>query len=458
MDSISFGTDGWRAPRTAVTPERLHTVGGAIATVLADRGAGGAELVVGYDARKGAKTSAQELARALAAAGHDIRFATRDCPTPAVVTAIRQDELAGGVMVTASHNPPEDLGVKFIPQTGQPAPTELTNAIEAALETTPPERSTGTITRQDLIEPYVMTVLDRAAVDLSGLTIGYDAIHGSGRGVTDQALERAGAAVTRYRCQRDPTFGGGPPNPTADRLTELTAAVDDGTIDLGLATDGDADRVAIITERGVLSANQLFAILYADLLKTQTGGVVRTVSTTTLLDRIADANDEPVFETPVGFKHVAERMTDSNALMGGEESGGFTTRGHIPNKDGTFIGLLAAGAAHERSLVDRLTALEDRYGPYQTDRRSIGCPEQQKESVMAALREAPPATVAGTAVVSSTELDGLKISLADGSWLLVRPSGTEPKLRIYAEAGDSDRVETLLTAGEQLVDDQLSAS
>jgi phosphomannomutase len=273
--------------------------------------------------------------------------------------------------------------------------------------------------------------------------------------VTDALLESAGAEVRRLRCDRDPTFGGEPPEPSAEHLEELAALVTDpeSDVDLGVANDGDSDRVAVVTpERGVLDANLFYAACYDRLLESATGPAVRTVSTTFLVDRIAEAHGETVFETPVGFKWVAEAMRKHDALFGGEESGGFSVRGHVREKDGVLMALLAADAADAEPFDDRVDRLLNEHGTIAAGKVSIDCPDDRKDEVLAALDDHIPETVEGQSVAEVVTLDGFKLLLRDGSWLLVRPSGTEPKLRVYAEAETDDRVDALLAAGRDLVE------
>ena len=457
-EAISFGTDGWRATLDTFTAPRVRMVVQAVADHLregdADPDAG---VVVGYDARETSRGFAEEVSRVLCGNGIDVRLAARDCPTPAVAWTILDRDLAGGLMLTASHNPPSYNGVKFLPADGAPALPAVTDDLEARLRRPDPrpEHEWGALTEADLIDPYIEGALGFLGLGdggLDGLTVAYDAMHGSGRGVTDRALERAGADVIPIRTDEDPTFGGTPPEPAAERLDDLIDRVTRGDADLGVANDGDADRIGVVTpEEGYVSANHLFVLLYDHLLDARSGGAVRTVSTTFLVDRVAEARDESVTETAVGFKWVAEAMAETGALMGGEESGGFGVRGHLRNKDGVFVALLAAAAERAEPLDHRLGRLREAHGDIVQDRVSVDCPDDRKAAVVAALGDALPEQVAGVAVDRVNDVDGFKILLADGTWLLVRPSGTEPKMRVYAEAGDPARVAALLTAGEELV-------
>jgi alpha-D-glucose phosphate-specific phosphoglucomutase len=452
MDVIEFGTDGWRATLDEFTDERLRAVAQAVATHLAEEGVEG-PVGVGYDARETSRGFAEEVARVLCANGRDAVLPERDCPTPLLAWAIIDRDLAGGVMITASHNPSAYNGVKFIPADGAPALPAVTEAIEANLaEPAPlPEAEWGTVEEVDLVAPHAEQARSLVDTDLSGLTVAYDAMHGSGRGVADALLESAGATVERVRCERDPTFGGIPPEPSEEHLRPLLEVVAAGA-DLGVANDGDADRIAVVTERGVLDANLFFAVLYDYLLDSDAGPAVRTVSTTFLIDRIAGAHGEEVIETPVGFKWVAGGMADHDALVGGEESGGFSVRGHVREKDGVLMALFAAAMEANEPIDARVDRLRTEYGEIHQDRISVDCPDDAKEGAIAAMGDALPGTVAGVAVEEVNDIDGYKILLADGSWLLVRPSGTEPKLRIYAEAERESRVEELLEAGRRIVE------
>ena len=455
MDAIAFGTDGWRARLDTFTDERVRMVGQAVADYLADVGHDD-PVAVGYDARATSEGFAESLATVLADNGFDVLLPQRDCPTPVVAWAIVDRGLAGALMVTASHNPPEYNGVKFIPGDGAPALPEVTDAIEERLAYPRADGPRGSIDRVDLVSAHAAQVERLVDPDCSGLTVVYDAMHGCGRGVTDELLEAAGATVIRRRCERDTTFGGTPPEPSPDHLGGLVSAVEAHDADLGIANDGDADRLAVVTpKRGFLDENLFFAAMYDSLLESQSGPAVRTVSTTFLIDRVARAHGEEVVETAVGFKWVAEAMVAEDALMGGEESGGFSIRGHVPEKDGVLMAALAADAAATESLDRHVDDLLATHGDIVADKVSVDCPDERKDEVIEALGEAIPERVGGEAVEDVVTLDGFKLLLADGSWLLVRPSGTEPKMRVYAEAGSRDRVETLLGAGRDLVESHL---
>ncbi len=456
MDTpISFGTDGWRATLDEFTSPRVQIVGQAVADYLREvEDRAGETVAISYDARDTSRGFAEDLCRVLAANGFDVLVAERDTPTPILAWTLVDRDLAGGLMITASHNPPEYNGVKFIPSDGAPALPEVTDEIMARLaEPDPlPESEYGSVSEEDLVEPYEKHAFDLVDADFDGFSVVYDAMHGSGRGITDRLLEDAGASVERLNCDQDPEFGGTPPEPSEENLHDLIEAVEDGDADLGIANDGDADRIAVVTpERGYLDENLVFAALYEYLLEDDSGSAVRSVSTTFLIDRIAEEHGEEVHETPVGFKWLAESMGEHDALIGGEESGGFTIRGHVREKDGVLMALLAAAVAHERPFDDRVDDLLAEFGEIHQGKVSLDCPDDEKERVLDDLETELPDEVAGKDVADMVTKDGFKILLDDGSWLLVRPSGTEPKMRIYAEGESEDAVANLLDAGKELV-------
>lgn len=452
LERISFGTDGWRDDRQAFTDERVQAVAAAFVHYLNGVDRGDDRIAVGYDARRDSADIAETMAQTIASHGYDVWLADRDCPTPAIASVVHEVDLAGGVMVTASHNPPEYNGIKLIPHGGAPALPAVTDTIEDTLGVEPEDGGDeGQIASFDFIDHHVETIINKVDADLSDLTVAYDAMHGSGRGVTDRALEAAGAEVIRLRCDHLEDFGGLSPEPDRHRLESLIDTVTAGDADLGIANDGDADRVAIVTPGGFVNAHLLFAVMYEDILETQSGPAVRTVSTTFLIDRVAEAHDEAVYETAVGFKWVAKAMKERDALIGGEESGGFTVRGHVREKDGPLAGLLLADA-HNRTPIDhRVDRLLEAFGDIHQTTESVDCPEESKAHVLRHLNEHRPSSIAQRRVDSINDTDGLKFLLEDGSWVLIRPSGTEPKLRVYAEAAHESDVNALIDSAKEIV-------
>ena len=467
---VEFGTDGWRTTVGEFTTPRVRAVGQAVAdhVLAAADDADAPAVAVGYDPREESRPAAEELARVLRVNGVDALVADSDTPTPVVAWTVTDRGLAGALQVTASHNPPSYNGIKFVPDDGAPASAAVTDRLAEALRPpdSRPEAEWGSVREVDFRQPYLEAALAFVDADLEGLRVAYDAMYGSGRGVTDDLLSRAGAEVRCLRAERDPTFGGTPPEPSAGHLAALTGRVADGEAALGVANDGDADRLGVVTpERGVVDPNWVYAALYDHLLETGggsdgsgSGDAVRTVSTTFLLDRIAAAHGHAVHETPVGFKWVAEAMATHDAVVGGEESGGYGVAGHLRNKDGVLVALLVATAHAAEPLDDRLDRLRERHGDIVQERVSVDCPDARKAAVVDALGDRIPERVAGAAVEDVGTADGFKLLLADGTWLLVRPSGTEPKLRVYAEAGSAARLEELLDAGRALVEPLVGAS
>jgi phosphomannomutase len=459
-DAIQFGTDGWRATLDTFTDERVRIVAQGVADYLRDIGAD-APVVVGYDARPSSPGFAESVADVLTKNGFDAVLPERDCPTPTAVWTVVDREYAGAVVLSASHNPPEYNGIKYFPSDGAPAMPEVTDAIEATLrEPDPlPAEDHGVVIRDDLVTPHTEAVEELVEeygftgdeLDLSGVTVAYDAMHGSGRDVTDDLLEAAGATVERIRCDTDPEFGGSAPEPAEENLHALVEHVRAGEAELGIANDGDADRIAVVTPSGYLDENLFFAATYDAMLEEHEGPAVRTVSTTFLVDRVANAHDQQVVETAVGFKWVADAMGTHDALIGGEESGGFSIRGHVREKDGVLMALLACAVQAAEPYGDRVESLTAEHGRIVADKLSVDCPDDEKARVLADLEDVIPDKVAGVPVDRTVTLDGFKLLCEDGSWLLVRPSGTEPKLRVYAEASSAARVEAVLAAGQELV-------
>ena len=454
-EPIVFGTDGWRAELDTFTTERVEIVAQSVAAYLSSHGIANAPLAIGYDPRDGSRGFARAAAEVIRNNGIEVRLAGRDIPTPALAWNIAERRLAGGLMITASHNPPEYNGIKFITSDGSPALPSVTNALESLLSEprSVPAAHRASIEPLDGIDAYLEHVVALVGTDdISDLRIVYDAMHGSGRGVTDRVLKTAGAEVESLRCTRDPTFGGAGPEPSQERLETLIETVSRTGADLGLANDGDADRVAVVTpDHGYLDPNLLFACAYDYLLESGSGPVIRSVPTTSLVDRVAAEHDEEVIETQVGFKWIAHAMREHDALMGGEESGGFSIRGHVREKDGVLMALLVAAMEASVAIDDRLEQLFATHGTIVQDRSGIPCPNDQKDALISALGEALPDEIAGSPIEGVSEVDGYKVTLADGSWMLVRPSGTEPVMRIYAEAGTQARVDDVLDAGRSLL-------
>ncbi|MCL6448110.1 MAG: phosphoglucomutase/phosphomannomutase family protein [Armatimonadetes bacterium] len=463
MSQITFGTDGWRGIIARdFTFANVELVARAVAAYVKARGLAARGVIVGYDNRFLSDQFAQTVAGVLGEEGVPVCLVEKSAPTPVVAFAIKEAGAGGAVMLTASHNPPEYNGIKFIPEYAGPALPHITKEIEENIRRLSGEGRPGGGDRapgvagqpQRKIDPrpayfaHVKKLIDFAAIGRAGLKVIVDPMYGAGTGYLEELLREAGAQVEAIHDRRDPLFGGALPDPSAKSLTELRARVLAAGADLGLALDGDADRFGLIDRDGsYIPPNQYLPVVYDHLLNTRgwRGPVVRTVATTHLLDRLAAAAGEQAFETPVGFKYIGRYLLEKNCVAGGEESGGLSIRGHVPEKDGVLAGLLAAEivARHRQSLGDRLRGIWARVGRLFSERLDIHTTPAEKERVLAALKNLAPAAVAGKKVTRRLTVDGTKLVFEDGSWLLIRPSGTEPLFRCYVEANTPEDLEAI---------------
>lgn len=477
MKKISFGTDGWRGILARdFTFDNVELVARAVAGYVLAHGQAGRGMVIGYDNRFLSEKFAESIAGVMTGSGIPVYMTRRATPTPVVAFAVRLYGAAGAVMLTASHNPPEYNGFKFIPDYAGPALPHITGEIEdrigrlqaagpgaeeagggealghsaGADKVSGPEGG-GAAARAEVreIDPFedyashLAGLVDFAAIGGAGLTVAVDPMYGAGVNYLDELLSRAGARVEAIRNFRDPLFGGGLPEPTAHTLGQLREMVAGGGARLGLALDGDADRFGIIDAGGeYIAPNQFLPILYHHLLTARglVGPVARTVATTHLLDRVAGRHGQSVMETAVGFKYIGQCLHERGAVLGGEESGGLAIKGHVPEKDGILAGLLAAEivARQGRSLAEVLEDIYREYGRVVSERLDVHTSPGDKERVLAELKVISPESLAGRKVVGRLTVDGLKLLLDDGSWALIRASGTEPLFRIYVEAGSPD--------------------
>lgn len=448
--AIRFGTSGWRA-RIAdqFTFDNVRRLTQAVAGHLVEAGEGGKGVVVGYDTRFLSERFAEAAAEVLAGNGLPVFLSTRDVPTPVVAHAVLDRGAAGGVNITASHNPGEDNGVKVSGSHGGPILPEVARAIEARVAALPgwrtmplgEAREKGLVTDADFSEAYLAhcrRLLDLAAIGRARLKVVVDVIYGVARGYLDRLLQEAGAEVILLRGERDVTFGGHPPEPAAEYLAPLIEAVRASGAHLGLATDGDADRFGVVDRDGtVFAPNPTLALILRHLLRHRgwRGGVARSVATTHLLDALARAHGCPLLETPVGFKYLGDLITRGEAIFGGEESGGLGLQGHPPEKDGILANLLVAEvvAVEGASLKALLERLYGEVGRLLSVRVNVPLSEQVARDLPGRLAT-PPGTLGGWEVRRVETTDGLKLHFDGGSWCLVRPSGTEPVARLYVEA------------------------
>ncbi|MFZ5451562.1 MAG: phosphoglucomutase/phosphomannomutase family protein [Thermodesulfobacteriota bacterium] len=469
MTAIKFGTSGWRGIIAEdFTFANARLVCQAIADYLTAEGLSVKGVVIGYDTRFLSEVFAATAAEVLAGNGIPSYFTDRDCPTPVVSFAIREGQRAGGINITASHNPPEYNGVKFSPASGGPAPETVTKPIETRANQLGPEdvkllplaqaRSQGLVSDIDPRPSYfqhLRTLVDVEVLRRSGMRVVVDCLFGTGRDYLDAFLREAGVEVELIHGYRDTLFGGQRPEPSAEFLGELAARIPAVKANLGLATDADADRFGVMDSRGAYhEANAILGLLMDYLIETRgwEGGVARSVATTQLIDRVAAKHGRPVYETKVGFKYLGEYITSGQALMVGEESEGFSMRNHLPEKDGILADLMVAEmvARKGKDLPQLLEDLFAKVGPVYNRRINLSLAPETKEKFLESLKNPPP-RFAGLAVKQHVTIDGHKFILEDGSWVCFRPSGTEPVVRFYFEASSQPALEKLRQAGEALV-------
>lgn len=470
--TIKFGTDGWRAVISETfTFGNLRLVAQAIADYILEEDGRSPSVVIGFDTRFLSDRYAAEVARVMAANEIDTWLSRADTPTPAISYAVLQKQATAGVMLTASHNAPRYNGVKLKASYGGAASPAQHKRVEQLLERNlaqvhgPNLMDLQEAIRRDRVHKFdpawgyyehLGKLLDLDVISGGELRVVADGMYGSGRGAISEMLARTRTHVHNIRHEMNPGFGGIHPEPIAKHLGLLLSTIQAGHWDVGLATDGDADRIGAVDSQGnFVDPHRIFALVLRYLLEQRglRGKVVRTVSTTRMLDRIAAEHDLPLIETPVGFNHIADLMIANGVVMGGEESGGMSIKGHIPEGDGVLIGLLLLEvmAYHKAPLHELINDLLQKYGPAQYARSDLKLarPVEKQQMVQLLLDKAPKA-IADVDIETVETVDGVKYYLADGSWLLIRPSGTEPVLRVYAEAPNDERVRALLGFGEQM--------
>ncbi len=455
MHKIKFGTDGWRAVMCdEFTFANVRLVTQAIADYVGGRGT----VLVGHDTRFLAEEFAVQAAEVLAGNGIPVEIVKGDVPTPVLAHAVVHRQCLGGIMFTASHNPPQYNGIKFIPHYGGPADDTITGSIEANLaqltfegvKGKPLAQAEGLVRCIELGDEYVDSVrslVDFDGIARAGLRVVVDPMYGTGRKLLPRLLQEAGCLVDLIHDDRDPLFGGLSPEPTGAQLQDLIRLVREYNAHLGLATDGDADRFGVIDSTGdFISANQVLVLLLAHLVENKgwRGDVVRTVATTHMLDRQAAHYGLTLHETPVGFKHICQLMLKGEVLIGGEESGGLSIGPHIPEKDGLLACLLLAElrAAEGKSLTGILQEIMGEVGGSCSTRLDMHLPGNKKEGLMAAARGVEDSWQ-GRRIVRRINVDGIKWIFADDAWCLIRPSGTEPLVRIYLEGADQEALDGL---------------
>jgi phosphomannomutase len=467
--AITFGTDGWRALiADEFTFANVRLVTQAIATYLDSAYDKKLPVLVGFDTRFLAPEFAQAAAQVLSAGGRTVLMPAGHVPTPVIAHAAQAQPTAGALMFTASHNPPNYCGIKYIPDYAGPATAAITDAIVSEVRRLEPvgvpvptghAGAIGTLEPQPAYEAAVMALLDTERLRQFPHKVAYDAMYGVGQGFADRLLRRLlpGEVIVLHD-RRDVLFGGGMPEPTPRYLGELAETVRQHGCAVGLANDGDADRFGIMDGQGQMyTPNQVIALLARHLVKNkgQKGAIVRTVATTHLLDRLAAHYGLPLVETAVGFKHVGEAMRQQAVLIGGEESGGLSVLGHIPEKDGILADLLVVEmlAYEQKPLAAVWDDLVREVGLAPVNQRlDLRLTEAAKVRLLERLRAETPDQVDGLPVTGVNRIDGTKLNLGDSAWMLVRPSGTEPLVRVYLEADTTARLASLVRAATAMVE------
>ena len=459
MVKIKFGTDGWRGViGDDFTFTNVRRVAAATAEYVRTEGEPTRGLVVGYDTRFLSAESARLVAEVVAAAGIPVTLADQATPTPALSYAVVSRKTAGAIVITASHNPYRWNGFKFKAPYGGSAAPDIIRRIEAHLHQLDrgPDRTrkrkTAAIETVDLISPYLerlkgLVHLDRIQASARKFVI--DPMYGAGRGCIARMFAETGIPCAEIHGELNPIFPGLNPEPIEPHVEDLRRAVRAGNYDAGFATDGDADRIGAIDRDGeFIDSHKIFSILLKHLVEDlgQRGEVVKTFSTTTLVDKLCRYYGLPLQVTPIGFKYICELMLTRDILIGGEESGGIAVKGHLPERDGVLNSLLLAQVmAHAgKTLGELVDELNAQYGPHCFARLDLEIERPAIDRVKRQLQQRKLKKVAGLKVTSVEDLDGIKMHFGDSAWLLVRASGTENLLRLYAETPSCEQTKALL--------------
>jgi phosphomannomutase len=466
--AIHFGTDGWRAViGDEFTFDNVRRCAEATALHVKEAGLADRGMVVGYDTRFASEEFAAVTAEVLAASGIPVYLCDRPAPTPVVGYAILRRKAAGSVVITASHNPPQYSGFKVRTEYAGAAPPEVLGRIEALLPATTqvPRLPLAEAKAKGLVEMFdprphyiahLSELVDLDGLRASGLRVVVDCMHGAGAGYLRGFLAGGSTSVWEVRAARNPLFPGmHNPEPIPRNLSPLRRAVHRHAAQVALATDGDADRLGVLDGQGrFVNQLQAFALLAYYLLEVRglRGPIVKSVTTTSMVLRLGELYGVPVHETGVGFKFLGPKMRETDAIIAGEESGGYAFRGHLPERDGIlsalyFLDLMARRRKDAADLIEELFA---KVGPHYYDRVDIEMSAQERKQVESRLPALRPDRIAGLAVTGTDSTDGLRFQLEDGAWALIRLSGTEPLMRIYTEVPREDLVPRVLAECRRL--------
>ncbi|MCL4466629.1 MAG: phosphoglucomutase/phosphomannomutase family protein [Chloroflexi bacterium] len=469
---IKFGTDGWRAVIAEdYTYDNVRLCAQSVASYLHDTGVTDRGFVVGYDTRFASEHFGVAVAEVLAGNGIVTHLCEKAAPTPVISYSILMEQAAGAAVITASHNPAIWNGFKYKPEYAGSASPEVVAELEKRIVAIQQEGASvkrlpiaaavdkGLVHYLDPAPKYLQHIgelVDLKKLQRAGLRIVADAMYGAGAGYFQRLLEGGSTGVLPLHQERNPAFPGlERPEPIDENLHELRRVVPEQGASLGLATDGDADRIGAVDENGhYINQLWMYGLLALYLLEVRKwrGPLVKSLTTTSMIEELGKLYDVPVYETPVGFKYIGPKMLQVGAIVGGEESGGFGFRGHIPERDGVLSGLFLTDmmVSLSRTPSELVQYLFDKVGPHYYDRLDLTFPADQRQAIIQRIREAKPSTIDGSRVTEVKTVDGFKFMLADGGWLLVRFSGTEPVIRIYTETDSPERVERIITAGRQM--------
>src|SRR5271154_4641403 len=466
MTSIRFGTDGWRGIIAEdFTFANARIVAHAIARYVVRGEDARKGVLIGYDHRFASDHIAAALADTISATGTPVWVTDKPCPTPAISLLVRQRKAAGGLVITASHNPYRWNGIKYKASYGSSALPSIVAQIEAELAAVQRDGVPPLPPRKDLIQPleprapYLDTIEKLVDWDLlrkAKFRFVSDAMHGSAAGLLPDLFKRNGIACDEIRGTRDPLFGGAHPEPIEPHIAPLRQAVLAGKYDAGFCADGDGDRIGAIDRDGsFVNPHQIFALLVWHLAGTRNlpGDIAKTFSVTKLIDKLGVKLGRTVHEVPIGFKYICELMLEQNILVGGEESGGIGTSLYLPERDATVSALFLAElmAWHGKSLGQLLAALHSEFGEYHYGRVDLDVHPAQKEKAVAHFSSDQTTSVAEWQITRRENMDGIKIYLEDFGWVLVRASGTENLLRVYSETSRRDTTQQVLAAVTKLV-------
>jgi phosphoglucomutase len=468
LTQIKFGTSGWRAVMAEeFTFANVRRAVGGIARYVAAQKRQGARVIVGRDPRFLGETFCSMAAEILAAHGITPVVVTEPAPTPAFAYAVAQTKADGVINFTASHNPPEYNGIKFSTPDGCPALPEVTKKIESEIQAgdgastkSAPANGNGGVAKESLdVKPAYLKrlgeIVDLDVIRKANLQVCFDPMWGAARGYSDGLLRDAGVRVATVHDYRDVLFGGHGPEPDDHLLEDLRAKMRETGAQIGIATDGDADRFGVVDGDGTyLQPNYVIALLFDYLVESRgwKNGVAKSVATTNLINAIAKARGVQLYETPVGFKYIGELIMQDKIAIGGEESAGLSIRHHVPEKDGVLAGLLCCEmvARRGKSLGEQLKALCNQVGSYHPRRENFRLTREVKEKFTGKLRS-DPREFCGREVSEVVRTDGLKLVFEDGSWVCYRLSGTEPVVRVYSEARSEQGVESLSRAAKEWI-------